>query len=291
MKKIIVSLVALSAIVPAFADGDCGCKSKNCKPKKVRVVYVGAPSDDAATYESTVLSSEPQYETQEITVSEATKLYEPVVEPAPRVRKSSRSDSDWYLGGRIGVDLLSWKNKYTATPAAAIADPDFDHDNYVFEPVFGGDLFVGYHFSPAMRGDVELGYMTQFEDSDNGVSFKMSTFYTTFNAYYDFTNHFYLGAGLGFAFPKINVDFEYFAPGSNSETKLSLMWAAMAGYTYDLSDRVMFDFRYRLSGFWGPEMTRGGSGFNVTGTPLNALTTKVGFVLDNQFSVGLRYEF
>ena len=285
MKKIIVSLVALAAIAPAIADSSCGCKSKNCKPKKVRVVYVGAPNaaenmyGEVAAMEPTQV---PMYEPEPV---EYVDMPEPVYEkPAPRRTKGN--SREWYIGGRIGLDLLSWENKYNATPADAIVDPGSDHDDYVFEPVFGGDIFLGYHFTPSVRGDIELGYISQYDDTDNGITFKLSTFYATFNAYYDFLNHFYLGGSLGFAFPRADMEWEHFTK-SGTETDLSMNIALMAGYTYDLSQDVVLDLRYRLGGFWGPTFTRGVVGFD----PLQTLETKVGFVLDNQISIGLRYEF
>lgn len=276
MKKIVISLCALAAIAPAVANGSCGCKTKSCnKQKKVRVVYVGAPAPAENTYTEPVTMEPVAYEPAPI-------AYEP--EPV-RVREP-HTRSNWYLGGRVGADMLTWKNKYKATPASAIVGADADHDNYTFEPVFGGDLFLGYHFTPAVRGDIELGYISEFSDTDNGFTFRMSTFYGTFNAYYDFINHFYLGAGIGFAFPRLDLEWEYFN-NARTESDLSMMFALMGGYTYDLSEKLVLDLRYRLSGHWGSSFTQAVSGYG----PLTAIETSVGFVLDNQFTIGLRYEF
>lgn len=285
MKKIVISLVALAAALPAIADSSCGCKEKTCnKQKKVRVVYVGAANAAPVAMENMV--AEPIAEP----VMVEPVAYEPVAyAPAPKPVRTytPHARSNWYLGGRVGADMLTWKNKYRA-PADVIASPDDDHDNYTFEPVFGADLFLGYHFTPAIRGDIEIGYMSEFSDTDNGYTFNMSTFYGTFNAYYDFINSFYLGGGIGFAFPRVSLD-GMDVEQSGSESDLSMIFALMGGYTWDLSENVVLDLRYRLSGHWGPTFNRTISRVNPA-TTFN-LETDVGFVLDNQFTIGLRYEF
>ena len=47
-------------------------------------------------------------------------------------------------------------------------------------------------------------------DSADGLTFKMSTPYLMANVYYDFDSGFYLGGGLGLAFTKAKLDWEYF---------------------------------------------------------------------------------
>ena len=281
MKKLLVSLIAVVATLGASvaADGDAGCKQK-----KVRVIHItaGAPETmyDDTQYTTTVLGPD-----DAIVYQEPTALS---VAPA-----SGSYDGRWYVGGRVGLHLASWKNKYSGTPDNYEFDANEDHDDYIFEPVFGGGIFAGYRFTPNWRGDVEFGYMTQFSDSDNGFTFKLSTPYITANAYYDFESGFYLGAGVGMAFPRATMDWEYFEKDSASETKLSFMGALMAGYSYNLSNSVALDFRYRLGIFTGPKWTR-----NVVpgikddnNVELKSLETNVGFVIDNSLSLGLRYEF
>lgn len=286
MKKFMVSLIAVLATVgTSMAAETC---NGGCKPKKVRVIHItaGDPSTmyDDTQYTTTVLDSDG-------TVVEYPEYSEPAplsVAPARRVR-----DGNWYVGGRVGLHLMSWKNKYKGSPSNYKFDNDENHDDYTFEPVFGGNIFAGYRFTPNWRGDVEFGYMTQFSDSDNGFTFKLQTPYITANAYYDFESGIYLGAGVGMAFPRGTLDWEYFEKDSASETKLSFMGALMAGYSYNLSESVALDFRYRLGMFNGPKWTRNVmSGVtDVNGTELESLQTKVGFVIDNSLSLGLRYEF
>ena len=283
MKKLLVSLIAVIATVgTAMAADTC---NNGCKPKKVRVIHITAG-------EPQTLYNDAQYTTT-VLGPDDTIVYE---DPAPlsvaSAPRYATYEGNWYVGGRVALHLPSWKNKYKATPASAIADADADHDDYTFEPVFGGNVFAGYRFTPNWRGDVEFGYMTQFSDSDNGFTFKLQTPYVTANAYYDFASGFYLGAGVGMAFPRATLDWEYFENNSASETKLSFMGALMAGYSYYMTDSLALDFRYRLSGFTGPKWTRtvtaeGTASYNG----LSSLQTKVGFIIDNSFSLGLRYEF
>lgn len=280
MKKFMVSLIAVLATVGASMAAD---DAAPCKPKKYRVIHITAGQPEMlygdTAYTTAVLDDDtgPDYRVE--TYEDAAPL---------SVTRDYRGN--WYVGGRVGLHLMSWKNKYKVTPASAIVDPDADHDDYTFEPVFGGNIFAGYRFTPNWRGDVEFGYMTQFSDSDNEFTFKLQTPYITANAYYDFESGIYLGAGVGMAFPRGTLDNKWFAAGDASETKLSFTGALMAGYSYNLSDSVALDFRYRLAGFTGPKWTRNflpGNDYNNA----EAFETKVGFTLDNSLSLGLRYEF
>ena len=286
MKKLLVSVIAIIATVgTTMAAETC---NGGCKPKKIRVIHITA-GEPHTMYDDT------QYTTTVLDSNGTVVEYPEYSEPAPlsvAPAHGSTYDGNWYIGGRVALHLQSWKNKYHATPASAIADQNFDHDDYTFEPVFGGNIFAGYRFTPNWRGDVEFGYMTQFSDSDNGFTFKLQTPYITANAYYDFESGIYLGAGVGMAFPRATLDWEYFENNTASKTKLSFMGALMAGYSYYMTDSLALDFRYRLAGFTGPKWTR-----NVTpaGTVryngLTSLETRVGFIIDNSLSLGLRYEF
>lgn len=283
MKKLLVSLVAVLATLGASVAAET---SAPCKPKKYRVIHITAGQPEMlygdTAYTTAVLDNDtgPDYRVE-------------TYEDAAPLRITHGYHGNWYVGGRVGLHLVSWKNHYKGTPSNYNFDNGEDHDSYIFEPVFGGNIFAGYRFTPNWRGDVEFGYMTQFSDSDNGFTFKYSTPYITANAYYDFISGFYLGAGVGMAFPRATMDWEYFTKGSASETKLSFTGALMAGYSYNLSKSVALDFRYRLAGFVGPKWTR-----NVlpgvtdkNGVELESLETRVGFTLDNSLSLGLRYEF
>ena len=285
MKNLVISLLAIIATIGTSFAADC-C-DKGCKPKKYRIIHISATAPDSmygdAAYSDIILGKDiaPEYHMDEYD-SEPLSI-------------TSNQERNWYIGGRVGLHLMSWKNKYKGSPSNYKFDESENHDNYVFEPVFGGGIFAGYHFTPNWRGDVEFGYMTRFDDSDNGFTFKLSTPYITANAYYDFASGFYLGAGVGLAFPRAGMDYQYFTADSESETKLSFMGALMAGYSYRLSESVALDFRYRLSGFSGPKWTRNivspSPIVDENGVSLTSLETRVGFIIDNSLSLGLRYEF
>lgn len=299
MNKLLVGLVSLLvAAAPALAaDGGCSGKKCGCKPKKYRIIYVTAHNPDTM-YGDYVFDDpdvgpeyvEADYDYDQSYADNDEDVYSSSDDSrSSRRTRSSSYDPDWYVGGRLGLSLMTWKNKYSALPTSAIVDLGADHDNYWFQPIFTGNIFAGLRFAPSWRADIEGGYITQFTDSDNGISFKLSVPYVTANVYWNFIGNFYLGAGMGVAFPKINIDWEHFVSNNSSKTRTSFTGGLMFGYTNYLSESVAFDFRYRIAGFMGPELTRGA----VSGNPygLNSLETKTGFILDNSFTIGLRYEF
>ena len=297
MKKLLVSVIAIIATVgTTMAAETC---NGGCKPKKVRVIHITAGEPTTfygdPEYTTTVLGPDGGSDYRVETYDEMDTL---TVVPADQRREHRHHRNayrgNWYIGGRVALHLLSWTNKYHGTPSNYKFDNSENHDDYVFEPVFGGNIFAGYRFTPNWRGDVEVGYLTQFSDSDNGFTFKLQTPYVTANAYYDFDSGFYLGAGVGMAFPRATMDFANFEKDNASETKLSFTGALMAGYSYYMTESLALDFRYRLAGFVGPKWTRNvvaGTVMDENGTELESLQTKVGFVIDNSLSLGLRYEF
>jgi len=198
-----------------------------------------------------------------------------------------------YVGMNLDINLLNWRNEYKALPVAY--NEAFNHDDYRFKPLIGGHIVAGYRFNPGWRMDVEGGFTSEFEDSDNGISFKLSVPYATANVYHDFTNGLYLGIGGGAAFPTISMEWEHFTSNNSSKTTTSPMGAAMLGYTYYLSENLILDVRYRFAGFKGPKLTRGVTGWSIEigdqEIPLRSLETKIGFVMDNSISIGLKYEF
>lgn len=198
-----------------------------------------------------------------------------------------------YVGMNLDINLLNWTNKYKALPVAY--NDAFDHDDYRFKPLIGGHFVAGYRFSPGWRADAEFGFTSEFEDSDNGITFKMSVPYVTANIYHDFVNGLYLGIGGGAAFPTISMEWERFTANNSSKTGASPMGAAMLGYAYYLSESLIFDVRYRFAGFTGTKIKRGVTGhtIEVNGAEINldSVETKVGFIMDNSISIGLKYEF
>ena len=204
-----------------------------------------------------------------------------------------------YVGMNLDVNLLNWTNKYKATPEGAVVNMMADHDDYKFKPLIGGHFVAGYRFSPGWRADAEFGFTSEYEDSDNGISFKLSIPYVTANVYHDFVNGLYLGIGGGVAFPTISMEWENFTANGSSKTGVAPMGAAMLGYTYYLSESLIFDVRYRFAGLFGNTTIKRGANYQADDEhpPLESLETEVrgyknwGFIMDNSISIGLKYEF
>lgn len=310
MKKVLVGISALLVATGVGFASDCtsGGKKCGCKPKKYRVIYVTAHNPETM-YDNSMFETQevgPEYrmvpiersaamhdrrasfEEDEKYYNDYSEAYDDQFEEEPTPVATTHSDmAGGYIGGRIGVDLVSWKNRYKATPITAAADLGSDHDEYFMRPVLGGDIFVGLHLNPAVRVDIEAGYISQFDDSDNGFTFKLSAPYATLNAYYDFITGFYLGVGAGMAFPKASMDWIQFTPGTSTERQTSFMGALMGGWTRYLSDRVVLDLRARIAGFEGPKWERGVTGWGT----LESVEIKTGYIVDTSFKVGLRFEF
>ena len=199
---------------------------------------------------------------------------------------TDKAKSGWYGAVRAELSFLNWKNKY-------YVEGDYlGDDKYSFEPLFAADLAFGKRINYFWRAEVEAGYITEFSDSDEGFEVKMSTPYIMANGYYDFDNGLYLGAGVGIAAPRTELIDDAFVSGNNPKWHVSPMLGLMAGYSYKLDDNIVLDLRYRLGGFYGGEQERQ---WNSTVIPSELadkhLKNKMGLVLDNSISIGIRYEF
>lgn len=192
----------------------------------------------------------------------------------------------WYLGGRFDLNLMSWENEYdTDAPNSHL----LENESYT-EMVFGGNVFAGYKFDYFWRAEVEAGMMGQHEHDDFGTTFKLTIPYVIANAYYDFVNGFYVGAGLGISLPTVKWYGAEFVGGKDEERGISPMGALMAGYAFKLDYNLWLDLRYRLSMMVGPEHERS---FRYIDPPYDEydITNDVGIIWDNSVSVGLRYDF
>lgn len=201
-----------------------------------------------------------------------------------------KAKTGWYITGRAEVSFLNWKNKYSSNFPRV--NDDFNSDDYSFEPVFGGSLAAGRYFNYVWRGEIEGGYIGQFSDEDNGFSFKLSVPYLMANGYYDFANGLYVGGGLGVAMPTTKLSYENFKSGDGDKTSVSPMAGVMLGYTQELDDNLVLDIRYRLAGFTGTKHKRNFEYYDGAAALHGAyLENKIGLILDNSISVGIRYEF
>ncbi len=193
-----------------------------------------------------------------------------------------KAKTGWYVGARASLSLMNWENEYSSNDP--LADNAYNNDEYSFESVYGGNFFVGHTFEYFWRAELEAGFIGQFEDKDDGFGFKMAVPYLVANGYYDFANGLYVGAGLGVAMPKTELDGAAFVSGGRSERTVSPMGALMVGWAKSLDYNLTLDLRYRLAAFGGTEHERTlDNGYDFK--------NEIGLILDNSISVGVRYEF
>ena len=208
---------------------------------------------------------------------------------------TDKAKSGWYGSLRAELAFLNFKNKY-------YVEGDYiGNDKYSFHPLFAIDGAFGKRINYFWRAEVEAGYITKFSDKDEGYEVTMTTPYIMGNGYYDFANGFYLGAGLGIAMPKTELVDDQFKSGNNPKWGVSPMAGLMAGYSHKLDDNLVLDLRYRIAGFMGHEQERtwaagamldtDGDGVADTDVSGLHLKDKIGLVLDNSISIGIRYEF
>ena len=198
---------------------------------------------------------------------------------------TDKAKNGWYVGGHVALNLMNWENEYSTT---APNNAELTNGEYSFETVFGGDLFVGTTFKYFWRGEVEAGLLGQFEDEDMGTTFKMTIPYLMANGYYDFVNGLYVGAGVGVALPKTELQGAYFNGGDNSKRSVSPMVGLMFGYTHELDYNLTLDIRYRLSGLMGNKINRT---FEYKDNNTYDISSEIGLILDNSLSIGIRYNF
>ncbi len=190
------------------------------------------------------------------------------------------SQGNWYGALRGEMSLLNWENKYSSDDI----EIDGKSEDFSFEPVWGGSLAIGHTTGSEWRGEVEAGLIGQFTDSGYGADFKLTIPYVSVNVLYDFANNFYVGGGLGIAIPK--VDLSWFTFDADKRA-VSPKFDLMAGYSHKLTESVSLDFRYRLSVLFGPDVKAEGIAYSGQ----YWLKTDVDTILNNSFSIGLRYDF
>jgi len=200
---------------------------------------------------------------------------------------TDKEKSGWYGVIRAEMNFLNWENKYSTT--GNVSDLGADHDDFSFEPMFGVDVAFGKKINYFWRAEVEAGYIGEFKDADDGFEFTLSIPYLMANGYYDFTNGLYLGAGLGIAFPTTSMDMADFTDnGNRTHRSVAPIAGLMAGLTHKLDDNLVLDLRYRIAGTFGSTQ---GRKYNDIYSVEQTLKNKIGFIMDNSISLGIRYEF
>ena len=205
-------------------------------------------------------------------------------------RSSGNMEYEWYLSANVAMNLWSWGTEYESDYSGT--NISFDNDDYSFESVFGGSVAIGKQFESGMRADVELGLSSEFSDSDEIARYSLSAPYVMANVYYDFDSGVFLGAGLGITRPEVKLDGSLFENKEYSKTGLSIKVGATVGYSAHVSDNAYVDFKYRLSGFRGPDLTNAFLWDQYVGTDeVYSLNVKTGIVFENALSVGVRFYF
>ena len=279
MKKV-VSLAAVLALVTSVAGAQTGNGMRG------NTVYKNT-SDNIKVVNNFRMSSgrAPMYAQPQMAAPDYSRMQQPVARP----RYTCQTCGAWYVGGRANLSMLSWENEYTTTFSPTTEE--YNHDKYSFEPIFGGSFAFGYAFDTSWRLEVEAGLLGRFEDNDEGVNFTLTVPYALANAYNDFENGMYVGVGLGLAVPKTELDGEHnglvFEGGHRTKRQGSLMGAAMIGYAYDFDQHLTLDVRYRLAAFNGTKHET----VLDDGSATYDFRNKIGLILDNSVSMGLRYRF
>lgn len=193
---------------------------------------------------------------------------------------TDKAKSGWYGSLRAELGFLNWENKYY------VDGESIGSDKYPFKPRFTVNGAFGKHIGYFWRAEVEAGYISEFSDTDDGVTFKMALPYVMANGYYDFSNGLYLGAGVGVSLPMTELIADGFTDAGNSKhTGVSPMGGLMFGFAHQLDDNLVLDLRYRFAGTWGSTQER------RFDSPEKKFENKIGFIMDNSVSLGIRYEF
>lgn len=201
---------------------------------------------------------------------------------------ADRERSNWYMTGRLGMSFFNWTNEYKTNNLHDDVVSEFGEDeSFSFKPVFAGGLSVGRIFDYSWRAELEAGYIGEFSQADNYTEFKMSIPYATLNGYYDFDFGMYVGAGVGLALPMTEMNDARWNWNDTKKTNFGFMGSAMLGYSVPLDENFTFDLRYRISAITG-------GSHNVTWSVEDKdfyLKNKIGVIMDNSITLGLRYGF
>ncbi|MBR2412328.1 MAG: outer membrane beta-barrel protein [Alphaproteobacteria bacterium] len=195
----------------------------------------------------------------------------------------------WYIGGRVGLSLMNWTNEYSTTEPYITGVEEEEISEVVFgERVLSG-VFVGHAFDSHWRGEVEVGFIGDYENETDAITFKLNAPYVIANGYYDIDNGFYVGGGVGLSFVKTTFSAVGLFNEDGVKRTVSPMFGLMAGWTHRLDANLVFDLRYRLGILAG--VTHEREYESEIDDRYYTLKVDTGLILDNSISLGLRYEF
>ena len=223
------------------------------------------------------------------------------VRPAVIKRVVPEPERDWYAAVKYVHTLATFTSKHYTDGIYCVGGA-WCVDKFNMVPMFGFSLSAGTVYSDDWRFELEAGYTGQYSDSDEDVRFGISAPYMTINALYNFggakNSGFYFGPGLGFAFSTTEVTggntIVHFLHNDSRKTEFSPMFAALAGFQWKFSEQFALDLGYKFYTFSGTEHSRDFQLW-IPGSPPtienHKFTNKTSWLMNNAFSIGLRYYF
>ena len=238
------------------------------------------------------------------TTANAADLLPPVVAPVP-IPEPVSAPGAFYLRSFIGMtnhEVDDITNEFIAQGNFTIIDLDFDSSPFI-------GLGFGYEYSDKFRFDVTGEYrgksdFTGLDTYTDGANFftneytaRKSEWLFLANGYWDigtwhgFTP--YVGAGIGTAaisidgFKDVNLVNNGLAFASDN-TEWNFAWALHAGFSYDLTDDLKFDFGYRYTDL-GDAKTGTVRTYDPSVGPFGP--TKFKDITSHDVHVGLRWSF
>lgn len=215
--------------------------------------------------------------------------------------------NDWYAALKFEYTLASFTSRHYTDGVFCVVEPGMEwtcKDDFNFKPMIGFAASVGKWYDPDWRFELEGGYTGHYADSSDDVEFAISAPYLTFNALYNFggaynkDGGFYVGPGVGMAFPETEISGGgtevFFLHNGRTKQVISPMLALLLGYQFPISDSFAFDIGYKLSTFSGTSHSRDfqiWDGINPATIETHTFTNKTGWLLNNAFSLGIRYYF
>ncbi len=172
-----------------------------------------------------------------------------------------------------------------------ISDPFLSYLNGDLGDSFSLGAGFGYNFRDNIRGDITLDY---FSDADVTATNPMtsathrtdlSSIAVLANLYYDMRGRDrltpYVGGGIGFSYNETGDHTTSAGPVTTGHGQAEFAAALMAGFSYRMDDRWMFDAGYRYL-FLGDAKTK--STFTTYGM-------KIDDIRAHELRAGFRYEF
>ncbi len=201
---------------------------------------------------------------------------------------------DWYGALKYVHTFASFKSKHYLD-GVYCPGGQYCVDKYSFESMMGFTASVGRWYTKHWRIELEGGYTGEHSDAADDIEFAISAPYLTFNALYNTPEQrwggFYVGPGLGIAFPMTRITGpSTFLTGQETKRQFSPIAALHFGYQLPLGDRFALDIGYKFSTFMGTNHTRQVEDAYDPSTTYD-FTRKTGWVMNNSVSIGLRYYF